>query len=141
MVGGVLRCVSSVVPPPAGKALQLHLQACDVKGKEEKSGPENMLTEPSTGDGTSRALSPESIHMEATRPPIDLRLKVLSFLPLCDPVDVRRSLCSSAGFLTETGRKRASVILSTEDQSTFQVTQMKIKVSRSFDSLPGSARA
>ncbi|XP_046876692.1 LOW QUALITY PROTEIN: zinc finger ZZ-type and EF-hand domain-containing protein 1 [Hypomesus transpacificus] len=65
-----------------GKALQLHLQACDVKGKEEKSGPENMLTEPATGDG----------------------------------------------FLTESGRKRASVILSTEDQSTFQVTQMKIKV-------------
>ncbi|KAG7515736.1 zinc finger ZZ-type and EF-hand domain-containing protein 1 [Solea senegalensis] len=65
-----------------GKPLQLHLQACDVKSKEEKSGPENMLTESSTGDG----------------------------------------------FLTETGRKKASVILSTEDQSNFQVTQMKIKV-------------
>ncbi|XP_042372441.1 zinc finger ZZ-type and EF-hand domain-containing protein 1-like [Plectropomus leopardus] len=65
-----------------GKPLQLHLQACDVKSKEEKSGPENMLTESSTGDG----------------------------------------------FLTESGRKRASVILSTEDQSNFQVTQMKIKV-------------
>lgn len=34
-----------------GKPLQLHLQACDVKSKEEKSGPENMLTEPNTGDG------------------------------------------------------------------------------------------
>lgn len=34
-----------------GKPLQLHLQACDVKSKEEKSGPENMLTESSTGDG------------------------------------------------------------------------------------------
>ncbi|MEQ2185618.1 Zinc finger ZZ-type and EF-hand domain-containing protein 1 [Goodea atripinnis] len=31
-------------------------------------------------------------------------------------------------FLTESGRKKASVILSTEDQSNFQVTQMKIKV-------------
>ncbi|KAM6970616.1 zinc finger ZZ-type and EF-hand domain-containing protein 1 [Aplochiton taeniatus] len=65
-----------------GKSLQLHLQACDVKGKEEKSGPENMLTEPATGDG----------------------------------------------FLTESGRRRASVIISTEDQSNFQVTQMKVKV-------------
>ncbi|XP_035999307.1 zinc finger ZZ-type and EF-hand domain-containing protein 1 isoform X3 [Fundulus heteroclitus] len=65
-----------------GKPLQLHLQACDVKSKEEKSGPENMLTETSTGDG----------------------------------------------FLTESGKKKASVILSTEDQSNFQVTQMKIKV-------------
>ncbi|XP_074528100.1 zinc finger ZZ-type and EF-hand domain-containing protein 1 [Halichoeres trimaculatus] len=65
-----------------GKPLQLHLQACDVKSKEEKSGPENMLTESATGDG----------------------------------------------FLTESGRKKASVILSTEDQSNFQVTQMKIKV-------------
>ncbi|XP_037604107.1 zinc finger ZZ-type and EF-hand domain-containing protein 1 isoform X4 [Sebastes umbrosus] len=65
-----------------GKPLQLHLQACDVKSKEEKSGPENMLTESSTGDG----------------------------------------------FLTESSRKKASVILSTEDQSNFQVTQMKIKV-------------
>uniref|UniRef100_A0A8D2ZEM8 Zinc finger ZZ-type and EF-hand domain containing 1 n=1 Tax=Scophthalmus maximus TaxID=52904 RepID=A0A8D2ZEM8_SCOMX len=64
------------------KPLQLHLQACDVKSKEEKSGPENMLTESSLGDG----------------------------------------------FLTESGRKKASVILSTEDQSNFQVTQMKIKV-------------
>ncbi|XP_036975972.1 zinc finger ZZ-type and EF-hand domain-containing protein 1 isoform X2 [Acanthopagrus latus] len=65
-----------------GRPLQLHLQACDVKSKEEKSGPENMLTESSTGDG----------------------------------------------FLTESGKKRASVILSTEDQSSFQVTQMTIKV-------------
>uniref|UniRef100_A0A8C9XCD2 Zinc finger ZZ-type and EF-hand domain containing 1 n=1 Tax=Sander lucioperca TaxID=283035 RepID=A0A8C9XCD2_SANLU len=65
-----------------GKPLQLHLQACDVKSKEEKAGPENMLAESSTADG----------------------------------------------FLTESGRKKASVILSTEDQSNFQVTQMKIKV-------------
>ncbi|XP_051521186.1 zinc finger ZZ-type and EF-hand domain-containing protein 1-like isoform X1 [Myxocyprinus asiaticus] len=65
-----------------GKPLQLHLQACDVKSKEEKSGPENMLTEPNTGDG----------------------------------------------FLTENGKRKASVILSTEDQSCFQVTQIKIKV-------------
>uniref|UniRef100_A0A3P9L8A9 Zinc finger, ZZ-type with EF hand domain 1 n=1 Tax=Oryzias latipes TaxID=8090 RepID=A0A3P9L8A9_ORYLA len=63
------------------KPLQLFLQACDVKSKEEKSGPENMLTESATGD-----------------------------------------------FLTESGRKKASVILSTEDQSSFQITQMKIKV-------------
>lgn len=34
-----------------GKPLQLHLQACDVKSKEEKSGPESMLIESSTGDG------------------------------------------------------------------------------------------
>ena len=27
------------------------LQACDVKGKEEKSGPENLLAEPWTRDG------------------------------------------------------------------------------------------
>uniref|UniRef100_A0A3P8VT83 Zinc finger ZZ-type and EF-hand domain containing 1 n=1 Tax=Cynoglossus semilaevis TaxID=244447 RepID=A0A3P8VT83_CYNSE len=65
-----------------GKPLQLHLQACDVKSKEEKSGPENMLTESSTGDG----------------------------------------------FLTQSGKKKASVILSTEDQNNFQVTQMKISV-------------
>ncbi|XP_041864265.1 zinc finger ZZ-type and EF-hand domain-containing protein 1 [Melanotaenia boesemani] len=65
-----------------GKPLQLHLQACDVKSKEEKSGPENMLTESSSGDG----------------------------------------------FLSESGKRKASVILSTEDQSSFQVTQMKIKV-------------
>uniref|UniRef100_A0AAY4E5U1 Zinc finger ZZ-type and EF-hand domain-containing protein 1 n=1 Tax=Denticeps clupeoides TaxID=299321 RepID=A0AAY4E5U1_9TELE len=65
-----------------GKALQLQLQACDVKGKDEKSGPESMLAESSSGDG----------------------------------------------FLTESGKRRASVILSTEDQSCFQVTQIKIKV-------------
>lgn len=65
-----------------GKHLQLHLQACDVKSKEEKSGPDNMLAETSSGDG----------------------------------------------FLTENGKKKASIILSTEDQSNFQVTQMKIKV-------------
>uniref|UniRef100_A0A672L7F8 Zinc finger ZZ-type and EF-hand domain containing 1 n=1 Tax=Sinocyclocheilus grahami TaxID=75366 RepID=A0A672L7F8_SINGR len=64
------------------KSIQLHLQACDVKSKEEKSGPENMLTEPNTGDG----------------------------------------------FLTENGKRKASVILSTENQSCFQVTQIKIKV-------------
>lgn len=34
----------------------MHLQACDVKSKEEKSGPENMLTESSTGDGTTDSL-------------------------------------------------------------------------------------
>lgn len=65
-----------------GKHLQLHLQACDVKSKEEKSGPDNMLTENATGDG----------------------------------------------FLSENGKRKASVILSTEDQSNFQVTLMKIKV-------------
>uniref|UniRef100_A0A671K5H8 Zinc finger ZZ-type and EF-hand domain-containing protein 1-like n=1 Tax=Sinocyclocheilus anshuiensis TaxID=1608454 RepID=A0A671K5H8_9TELE len=64
------------------KPIQLHLQACDAKSKEEKSGPENMLTEPNTGDG----------------------------------------------FLTENGKRKASVILSTENQSCFQVTQIKIKV-------------
>lgn len=35
----------------SGKPLQLTLQACDVKGKEEKSGPENLLVEPWTRDG------------------------------------------------------------------------------------------
>uniref|UniRef100_A0A3Q3B408 Zinc finger, ZZ-type with EF hand domain 1 n=1 Tax=Kryptolebias marmoratus TaxID=37003 RepID=A0A3Q3B408_KRYMA len=65
-----------------GKPIQLHMLACDVKSKDEKSGPENMLTESSTGDG----------------------------------------------FLTESGRRKATVILSTEDQSNFQVIQMKIKV-------------
>uniref|UniRef100_A0A8C2EE56 Zinc finger, ZZ-type with EF hand domain 1 n=1 Tax=Cyprinus carpio TaxID=7962 RepID=A0A8C2EE56_CYPCA len=55
------------------KPIQLHLQACDVKSKEEKSGPENMLTEPNTGDG----------------------------------------------FLTENGKRKASVILSTENQKQF----------------------
>lgn len=39
-----------------GKPLQLHLQACDVKSKEEKSGPENMLMESSTGDGTTEII-------------------------------------------------------------------------------------
>uniref|UniRef100_A0A8C8RK97 Zinc finger ZZ-type and EF-hand domain containing 1 n=1 Tax=Pelusios castaneus TaxID=367368 RepID=A0A8C8RK97_9SAUR len=65
-----------------GKPLQLTLQACDVKGKEEKSGPENLLVEPWTGDG----------------------------------------------FLTETGKTRASIVLSAGTESTFQVTQMRIKV-------------
>ncbi|XP_067393967.1 zinc finger ZZ-type and EF-hand domain-containing protein 1 isoform X2 [Emydura macquarii macquarii] len=65
-----------------GKPLQLTLQACDVKGKEEKSGPENLLVEPWTGDG----------------------------------------------FLTETGKTRASIILSSGTESTLQVTQMRIKV-------------
>lgn len=36
-----------------GKPLRLTLQACDVKGKEDKSGPENLLVEPWTGDGKS----------------------------------------------------------------------------------------
>uniref|UniRef100_A0A8C6XXY4 Zinc finger ZZ-type and EF-hand domain containing 1 n=1 Tax=Naja naja TaxID=35670 RepID=A0A8C6XXY4_NAJNA len=67
-----------------GTALQLILQACDVKGKEDKSGPENMLVEPWTGDG----------------------------------------------FLTETGKRQASIILSTGTESAFQVTQIRIKVRR-----------
>ncbi|XP_035382867.1 zinc finger ZZ-type and EF-hand domain-containing protein 1 isoform X1 [Electrophorus electricus] len=65
-----------------GKPLQLHLQACDAKSRDDKCGPENMLTEPTTGDG----------------------------------------------FLTESGKRRASVILSTEDQTCFQVTQLRVKV-------------
>ncbi|KAI4877405.1 hypothetical protein NFI96_011706 [Prochilodus magdalenae] len=65
-----------------GKPLQLHLQACDVKSRDDNCGPESMLTEPSTGDG----------------------------------------------FLTESGKRRASVILSTEAQTCFQVTQIRIKV-------------
>ncbi|XP_048374688.1 zinc finger ZZ-type and EF-hand domain-containing protein 1 isoform X2 [Sphaerodactylus townsendi] len=67
-----------------GTPLRLTLQACDVKGKEDKSGPENLLVEPWTGDG----------------------------------------------FLTETGKTRASVILSTGTESAFQVTQIRIKVRR-----------
>ncbi|KAL8198844.1 UNVERIFIED_CONTAM: Zinc finger ZZ-type and EF-hand domain-containing protein 1 [Gekko kuhli] len=67
-----------------GTPLRLTLQACDVKGKEDKSGPENLLVEPWTGDG----------------------------------------------FLTETGKTRASVILSTGTDSAFQVTQIRIKVRR-----------
>lgn len=39
-----------------GKPLQLHLQACDVKSKEEKAGPENMLAESSTADGTTETI-------------------------------------------------------------------------------------
>ncbi|XP_044939088.1 zinc finger ZZ-type and EF-hand domain-containing protein 1 isoform X1 [Mustela putorius furo] len=67
-----------------GKPLQLILQACDVKGKEEKSGPENLLVEPWTRDG----------------------------------------------FLTETGKTRASTIFSTGTESAFQVTQIRIMVRR-----------
>uniref|UniRef100_A0A8D0RCZ5 Zinc finger ZZ-type and EF-hand domain-containing protein 1 n=1 Tax=Sus scrofa TaxID=9823 RepID=A0A8D0RCZ5_PIG len=67
-----------------GKPLQLTLQACDVKGKEEKSGPENLLVEPWTRDG----------------------------------------------FLTETGKTRASTIFSTGTESAFQVTQIRIMVRR-----------
>ncbi|XP_011358360.1 zinc finger ZZ-type and EF-hand domain-containing protein 1 [Pteropus vampyrus] len=67
-----------------GKPLQLTLQACDVKGKEEKSGPENLLVEPWTRDG----------------------------------------------FLTETGKTRASTIFSTGNESAFQVTQIRIMVRR-----------
>ncbi|XP_056664354.1 zinc finger ZZ-type and EF-hand domain-containing protein 1 isoform X1 [Monodelphis domestica] len=67
-----------------GRILQPTLQACDVKGKGEKSGPENLLAEPWTGDG----------------------------------------------FLTETGKTRASVIFSTGTEAAFQVTQLRIKVRR-----------
>ncbi|XP_073091090.1 zinc finger ZZ-type and EF-hand domain-containing protein 1 isoform X1 [Manis javanica] len=67
-----------------GKPLQLTLQACDVKGKEEKSGPENLLVEPWTRDG----------------------------------------------FLTETGKTRASTIFSTGTESAFQVTLIRIMVRR-----------
>nr|XP_045015573.1 zinc finger ZZ-type and EF-hand domain-containing protein 1 isoform X2 [Jaculus jaculus] len=67
-----------------GKPLQLTLQACDVKGKEDKSGPENLLVEPWTRDG----------------------------------------------FLTETGKNRASTIFSTGTDSAFQVTQIRIMVRR-----------
>ncbi|XP_059525021.1 zinc finger ZZ-type and EF-hand domain-containing protein 1 isoform X1 [Myotis daubentonii] len=67
-----------------GKPLQLTLQACDVKGKEEKSGPENLLVEPWTRDG----------------------------------------------FLTETGKTRASTIFSTATESALQVTQIRIMVRR-----------
>lgn len=44
------------------------------------------------------------------------------------PPILAECFCCSEGFLTESGRKKASVILSTEDQSNFQVTQMRIKV-------------
>ncbi|XP_006863340.1 PREDICTED: zinc finger ZZ-type and EF-hand domain-containing protein 1 [Chrysochloris asiatica] len=67
-----------------GKPLQLTLQACDVKGKEDKSGPENLLVEPWTRDG----------------------------------------------FLTETGKTRASTIFSSGSESAFQVTQIRIMVRR-----------
>ncbi|OCT92341.1 zinc finger ZZ-type and EF-hand domain-containing protein 1 [Xenopus laevis] len=67
-----------------GRPLHFTLIACDVKGKEEKSGPENLLVQPWTGDG----------------------------------------------FLTETGKTRASVILSSDTESAFQVTQMRIRVRR-----------
>ncbi|XP_046314456.1 zinc finger ZZ-type and EF-hand domain-containing protein 1 isoform X1 [Marmota monax] len=67
-----------------GKPLQLTLQACDVKGKEDKSGPENLLVEPWTRDG----------------------------------------------FLTETGKTRASTIFSAGTESAFQVTQIRIMVRR-----------
>lgn len=50
------KCTYSDVWCVTGKPLQLHLQACDVKSKEEKSGPENMLTESSTGDGTTESI-------------------------------------------------------------------------------------
>ncbi|XP_043938838.1 zinc finger ZZ-type and EF-hand domain-containing protein 1 [Protopterus annectens] len=65
-----------------GKALNLTLQACDVKGKEEKSGPENLLLDPGTGDG----------------------------------------------FLSETGKNRASIIFSTGTDSALQVTQLRLRV-------------
>ncbi|XP_069827246.1 zinc finger ZZ-type and EF-hand domain-containing protein 1 [Dendropsophus ebraccatus] len=67
-----------------GRPLQFTLLACDVKGKEDKSGPENLLVEPWTGDG----------------------------------------------FLTETGKTRAGIILSSAPESAFQVTQMRIRVRR-----------
>ncbi|XP_044141120.1 zinc finger ZZ-type and EF-hand domain-containing protein 1 isoform X2 [Bufo gargarizans] len=66
------------------RPLKFTLLACDVKGKEEKSGPENLLVEPWTADG----------------------------------------------FLTETGKTRATVILSSGPESAFQVTQMRIRVRR-----------
>ncbi|XP_069082790.1 zinc finger ZZ-type and EF-hand domain-containing protein 1 isoform X1 [Pleurodeles waltl] len=65
-----------------GKPVKFTLLACDVKGKEDKSGPENILVEPFTGDG----------------------------------------------FLTETGKTRATIILCTAKECSFQVTQMGLKV-------------
>uniref|UniRef100_A0A8C5MSL1 Zinc finger ZZ-type and EF-hand domain containing 1 n=1 Tax=Leptobrachium leishanense TaxID=445787 RepID=A0A8C5MSL1_9ANUR len=67
-----------------GRPLQFTLVACDVKGKEDQSGPENLLLKNWTGDG----------------------------------------------FLTETGKTRASIILSSGTESAFQVTQMRIRVRR-----------
>ncbi|XP_053310913.1 zinc finger ZZ-type and EF-hand domain-containing protein 1 isoform X2 [Spea bombifrons] len=67
-----------------GRQLQFTLIACDVKGKGEKSGPENLLMEQWTGDG----------------------------------------------FLTENGKTRASIILSSGTESAFQVTQMRLRVRR-----------
>ncbi|XP_063313499.1 zinc finger ZZ-type and EF-hand domain-containing protein 1 isoform X2 [Pelobates fuscus] len=67
-----------------GRPLQFTLVACDVKGKEDQSGPENILLKNWTGDG----------------------------------------------FLTETGKTRASIILSSGTEFAFQVTQMRIRVRR-----------
>lgn len=67
-----------------GRTLHLTLQACDVKGKEEKSGPENLLLDPGTGDG----------------------------------------------FLSESGKTRASIIFSTGTDSALQVTQLRLRVRR-----------
>lgn len=69
-----------------------------------------MLTESITGDGIAEALLKSYITYGHER--------------------VLTCVCSSEGFLTESGKKKASVILSTEDQSNFQATQMKIKVRR-----------
>lgn len=101
----------------------MHLQACDVKSKEEKSGPENMLTDSPTGDGTTDSLM--NVNNNNMRFILKLNFEhALKTNWIC---------LFSKGFLTESGKKRASVILSTEDQSNFQVTQMTIKVSLRFD--------
>ncbi|KAM8975776.1 zinc finger ZZ-type and EF-hand domain-containing protein 1 [Pelodytes ibericus] len=67
-----------------GRQLQFTLLACDVKGKEDQSGPETLLQNNLTGDG----------------------------------------------FLTETGKTKASIILSSGTDTSFQVTQMGIRVRR-----------
>lgn len=77
-----------------------------------------MLTESSTGDGTTDLLLIRWAHNSNVKFQLQHEQAFKCngmFLPL-------------KGFLTESGRKRASVILSTEDQSNFQITQMKIKV-------------
>lgn len=69
-------------------------------------------------------------------PTLQPTVPVFSFKDLALALIPTHSVPSAAlGFLTETGKTRASIILSTGTESSFQVTQIRIKVCSSCDLL------
>lgn len=61
--------------------------------------------------------------------PLQPAISIVSFKHLAPALTQTHSVPTAAlGFLTETGKTRASIILSTGTESSFQVTQIRIKV-------------